>query len=110
MDDDELERFGVAANGDMSKFVATMKKTVQWRKTYHFLPESDLQRWSHLVFWHLHDTQGRPTLVIRLGAAYSTISPSDCPRFAQAVGMHNYLLSNSILLLSCITNVHLEVG
>lgn len=104
MDDDEVERFGVAANGDMSKFVATMKKTVQWRENYHFLPESDLQTWSHLIFWHLHDAQGRPILVIRLGAAYSSIAPSDRPRFAQAVGMHNYLLSDSISLLSCITN------
>jgi hypothetical protein len=99
MDDDEVERFGVAANGDMSKFVATMKKTVQWRENYHFLPESDLQTWSHLIFWHLHDAQGRPILVIRLGAAYSTIAPSDRPRFAQAVGMHNYLLLNSISIV-----------
>lgn len=84
-DDDQVQRFWGAAHGDTTKFVTNVKKTIRWRKNYHFLSQSDLQLWEHLVFWHKHDDLGRPTLVIRLGLACSTLSPSERPLFVQAI-------------------------
>lgn len=86
-DDDEVQRFWGAAHGVTTKFVSNVKKTIRWRENYHFLSQSDLQIWEHLVFWHKHDALGRPTLIIRLGLAYSTLAPSERPLFAQAIGM-----------------------
>ncbi|CAL4936770.1 unnamed protein product [Urochloa decumbens] len=83
--DDELRRFYVAANGDFSSLLSSVKKTIRWRETFHILTLQELDKWSHLVFWHGFDTMLRPCLVIRLGLACSSIPPRDRPRFGQAV-------------------------
>ncbi|KAI4986084.1 hypothetical protein ZWY2020_018714 [Hordeum vulgare] len=83
--EDELRRFHMAANGDFSSLVSSIKKTIHWRETFHILTLQELEKWSHLVFWHGFDTTLRPCLVIRLGLACSTIAPRDRPRFGQAV-------------------------
>ncbi|CAL4928099.1 unnamed protein product [Urochloa decumbens] len=83
--DDELRRFYVAANGDFSSLLSSVKKTIRWRETFHILTLQELDNWSHLVFWHGFDTMLRPCLVIRLGLACSSIPPRDRPRFGQAV-------------------------
>lgn len=85
LNDDELERFYVAASGDFSHLLSLVKKTIRWRETYYFLSPQELDSWSHLVFWHGCDTQLRPCLVIRLGLACSCLQPDERPRFAQAV-------------------------
>lgn len=82
-----MERFWGAAHGDTSKLVAHLKKTIQWRENYHFLSQSELRMWEHLVFWHKQDAAGRPALIIRLGLAFSTLAPSERPLFVQAIGM-----------------------
>ena len=87
MDDAELGRFLVAANGSMSNFVARVRKTVNWRERHHLFSPPELKRWEHLVYWHKHDVQQRPTLIVRLGPAYSTLDQADHPRFAQAAGL-----------------------
>ncbi|PAN44275.1 hypothetical protein PAHAL_9G031100 [Panicum hallii] len=83
--EDELRRFYVAANGDFSSLLSLVKKTIRWRETFHILTLQELDKWSHLVFWHGFDTMLRPCLVIRLGLACSSIPPRDRPRFGQAV-------------------------
>ncbi|BFI04561.1 hypothetical protein MPTK1_1g14630 [Marchantia polymorpha subsp. ruderalis] len=85
INDDELERFLVAANKNLAKFVSIVKKTVSWRESYYFLNALELRTWSPLVFWHDEDQNSRPTLYIRLGLAYTTLQPEDRPRFCQAV-------------------------
>lgn len=83
--EDELRRFHIAANGDFSSLLSSVKKTIRWRETFHILTLQELENWSHLVFWHGFDTMLRPCLVIRLGLACSSIAPRDRPRFGQAV-------------------------
>ncbi|KAK1642885.1 hypothetical protein QYE76_060690 [Lolium multiflorum] len=83
--EDELRRFHMAANGDFSRLLSSVKKTIRWRETFHILTLQELEKWSHLVFWHGFDTTLRPCLVIRLGLACSSIAPRDRPRFGQAV-------------------------
>ncbi|TVU44384.1 hypothetical protein EJB05_03821 [Eragrostis curvula] len=83
--EDELRRFYVAANGDFSCLLSSVKKTIRWRETFHILTLQELDKWSHLVFWHGFDTMLRPCLVIRLGLACSSIPPRDRPCFGQAV-------------------------
>lgn len=84
-DKGELERFYSAANGDLSVLLSSLKKTIRWRETYHILSLEELERWSHLVFWHGCDVMLRPCLVIRFGFACSHLAPKDRPRFAQAI-------------------------
>ncbi|CAM6093373.1 unnamed protein product [Calypogeia fissa] len=81
----ELENFFVASNGSVKKFVSRVRKSATWRQTYYFLTSEELKQWAHLVAWHDRDAKQRPTLVIRLGAAYATLSPDERPRFCQAV-------------------------
>ncbi|KAK3148921.1 hypothetical protein QOZ80_3AG0210470 [Eleusine coracana subsp. coracana] len=83
--EDELRRFYVAANSDFSCLLSSVKKTIHWRDTFHILTLQELDKWSHLVFWHGFDTMLRPCLVIRLGLACSSIPPRDRPCFGQAV-------------------------
>jgi len=103
-DDDKVLRVWGAANGDTTKFVAHVKKTIRWRVNYHFLSQSDLQTWEHLVFWHKHDALGRPTLIIRLGLAFSTLAPSERSLFIQAIvsqvehGLRNKVLKDDARL------------
>lgn len=82
---DELQRFYTAANGDFPCLLASIKKTIRWRETYSLLSAKELEVWSHLVFWHGFDMMLRPCLVIRLGLACASLLPQDRPRFAQAV-------------------------
>lgn len=37
------------------------------------------------MFWHKNDAHGWPTLIICLGLAYTTLTPSERPLFAQAI-------------------------
>ncbi|URE03040.1 CRAL/TRIO domain [Musa troglodytarum] len=85
INEDELQRFYDAANGDLSCLLPSLKKTIRWRETYSILSLQDLEKWSHLVFWHGFDVMLRPCLVIRLGLACSRLVPHERPRFAQAV-------------------------
>jgi hypothetical protein len=97
MDADELGRFLVAANGNVSNFITKVKKTVQWRERHHIFSATELKRWEHLVYWHGRDAQGRPTLIIRLGLAYTALDPTDHPGFAQAVGMCKHRLLDIVI-------------
>ncbi|THG19360.1 hypothetical protein TEA_004037 [Camellia sinensis var. sinensis] len=66
LNDDELHRFYTAANGEFSRLLSSIKKTIHWRQTFTFLSPQELESWSHLVFWHGYDVQLRPCLIIRL--------------------------------------------
>ncbi|KAL2653243.1 hypothetical protein R1flu_021371 [Riccia fluitans] len=83
--DEELQRFLVAANGNLPKFISSIRKTVGWRQSYYFLNEQELRTWSTLIFWHNRDKMSRPVLVVRLGLAYTILPAEDRPRFCQAV-------------------------
>ncbi|XP_002985514.2 uncharacterized protein LOC9653159 [Selaginella moellendorffii] len=82
---DELHRFYQAANKSNKRFVALVKKNVGWRQNFRFLSCRELDEWSELVYWHHHDSQDRPLLIIRLGLASTTLVSSQRPRFAQAI-------------------------
>ena len=94
INNDELRRFYKAVDGNFPILVKSIRKSIRWRETYAILTPEQLERWSHLVFWHGYDIMMRPCLVIRLGLACSTLSPSEKPRFTQAIGMnlHEYLI------------------
>lgn len=94
MDADELARFLIAANGDVTNFIAKVKKTVQWRERHHIFSANELKRWEHLVYWHGRDAEGRPALIIRLGLAFTVLDRSDHPGFAQAVGTGSCRVTN----------------
>lgn len=85
IDDDELERFLVAANGNVQRCAALVKRTVRWRETFYFLSSYELEKWVPLVFWHGYDVEKRPSLVIRIGWAHSILKAHERPRFAQAI-------------------------
>ncbi|KAK9157195.1 hypothetical protein Scep_003769 [Stephania cephalantha] len=86
INEDELQRFFAAANGNFSSLLSSIKKTIRWRETYHILSSQELEMWSNLVFWHGYDKKLRPCLVIRLGLACSSLASHEKPCFAQAVG------------------------
>ncbi|XP_027158994.1 uncharacterized protein LOC113763561 [Coffea eugenioides] len=83
--DDELHRYYAAVNGDFSKLVSSVKKTIDWRQSYKLFPPHELEAFSHLVFWHGHDSERRPCLIIRLGLACSNLQSDDRPLFIKAV-------------------------
>ncbi|KAK4762444.1 hypothetical protein SAY86_008212 [Trapa natans] len=85
VNDDELSRFYVAANGDFSCLLSSVKKTIRWRDAYRILTEEELKMWSNILFWHGFDVKDRPCLVVRLGQACLSLLSHDRPRFAQAV-------------------------
>ncbi|XP_031386638.1 uncharacterized protein LOC116200090 isoform X1 [Punica granatum] len=85
INDDELRRFYVAANGDFSCLLSSVKKTVRWRDTYRILTEDELKMWSDMLFWHGFDVKNRPCLIVRLGRACFSVPSHERPRFAQAV-------------------------
>ncbi|OIW09174.1 hypothetical protein TanjilG_11312 [Lupinus angustifolius] len=85
INDDELHRFCAASNNDFSCFLASIKKTINWRNTYGILSEEELIMWSEMIFWHGSDVMHRPCLVVRLGLACNTLTSQDRPGFAQAV-------------------------
>ncbi|KAL2899044.1 Sec14 cytosolic factor [Bienertia sinuspersici] len=85
INESELRRFYLAANGDFSSLLLSIKKTIRWRETFHILSEQELEVWSHIVFWHGYDLRDRPCLIVRLGVACTRLPNHDRPRFAQAV-------------------------
>ncbi|XP_052208751.1 uncharacterized protein LOC127812403 isoform X2 [Diospyros lotus] len=85
IDEDELRRFYVAANGDFSCLLSSVTKTIRWRETYNILSGQELERWSNMVFWHGCDVKYRPCLIVRLGLACSSLSSHERPCFIQAV-------------------------
>ncbi|GMH12761.1 hypothetical protein Nepgr_014602 [Nepenthes gracilis] len=85
INENELHRFYTAANGDFSRLLATVKKTIRWRETYKILSEQELEMWSNLVFWHGYDVNNRSCLIVRLGLACTILPTHERPQFAQAV-------------------------
>ncbi|XP_078428978.1 SEC14 cytosolic factor family protein / phosphoglyceride transfer family protein [Wolffia australiana] len=85
INDDELSRFLVAANGNFECLAKLLRKTMNWRETFTILSLDQLQPWSHLVFWHGYDIHLRPCLVIRLGLACTVLSPTQRTHFTQAI-------------------------
>ncbi|XP_022148409.1 uncharacterized protein LOC111017064 [Momordica charantia] len=83
--EDELQRFYTAANGDFASLLSSIKKTIRWRENYKILSSSELDMWSHMVFWHGFDLKHRPCLIVRLGLACMSLSSEDRPRFTQAI-------------------------
>ncbi|KAK4353705.1 hypothetical protein RND71_025899 [Anisodus tanguticus] len=73
LNDDELRQFYAAANGDFAKLLSSVKKTIKWRQSYNILSPEELEAWSPSIFWHGHDANQRPCLIIRLGVAYSNL-------------------------------------
>lgn len=84
INEDELYRFHLAANGDFPSFLTSVKKSIQWRKTYKILSQEELETWSNMVFWHGIDIKNRPCLIVRLVACIH-LPPNERPRFAQAI-------------------------
>ncbi|XP_023761021.1 uncharacterized protein LOC111909437 isoform X1 [Lactuca sativa] len=84
INEDELHRFHYAANGDFSSLVTSVKKSIQWRKTYKILSQEELEAWANMVFWHGTDVKNRPCLIVRLVACIH-LPPSERPRFSQAI-------------------------
>ncbi|KAI4385541.1 hypothetical protein MLD38_003555 [Melastoma candidum] len=85
LDNNELRRFYVAANGDFPCFLSSVKKTILWRERYCLFTSEELQAWSNLLFWHGHDLRFRPCLIVRLGLAFVTLPPHERPHFSQAI-------------------------
>ncbi|XP_008448393.2 uncharacterized protein LOC103490594 [Cucumis melo] len=85
LNEDELQRFYTAANGDFTSLLSSIKKTIRWRENYKILSSSELDMWSHMVFWHGFDLKHRPCLIVRLGLACTSLSSEDRPRFTQAI-------------------------
>ncbi|PHT46765.1 hypothetical protein CQW23_15923 [Capsicum baccatum] len=85
IDEEELHQLFSAADGDFSRFLSSVKKTIRWRETYRILSRQELEVWSNMVFWHGFDVQSRPCLIVRLGLACISLPSRDRPCFAQAV-------------------------
>lgn len=96
-DEDELGRFYAASNGEFSRFVASVKKTIHWRQTYSMLSPHELEEWSPFLFWHGYDVKRRPCLIMRLGVACSNLTSSNKPLFAKAVG--EYYVSSTFKII-----------
>ncbi|XP_016502480.1 uncharacterized protein LOC107820671 isoform X1 [Nicotiana tabacum] len=77
LNDDELRQFYAAANGDFSKLLSSVKKTIKWRQSYTILSPEELEACSQFIFWHGHDANQRPCLIIRLGLACSNLKSRD---------------------------------
>ncbi|CAI9273540.1 unnamed protein product [Lactuca saligna] len=85
LNEDELRRFHDASGSDFAKFLSSVEKTIQWRRKYIMLSQQELDAWGNLVFWHGSDVMQRPTLVVRIGLAGSTLDSDDQLEFARAV-------------------------
>lgn len=101
INNDELQRFYIAANGDLPNFLSAVKKTIRWRETYRILSAEELEMWTSMIYWHGLDVKGRPCLIIRLGMSCS-LPAKDRPSFVQAVGM--YFCFHSIWFSHCRCN------
>lgn len=80
----ELPRYYLAADGNLSSLLTAVKKSIRWRETYYFLSEEELKLWSNMVFWHGYDVLHQPCLVVRLGLAIN-LPPEERPRFTRAI-------------------------
>lgn len=85
IDEEELHQFFTAADGDFTRLLSSVKKTIRWRETYRILSGQELELWSNMVFWHGCDVQNRPCLIVRLGLACISLPSRERPCFAQAV-------------------------
>ncbi|XP_022943369.1 uncharacterized protein LOC111448152 isoform X1 [Cucurbita moschata] len=85
LNEEELQRFFAASNGDFTSLLSSIKKTIRWRENYKILSSLELDMWSHMVFWHGFDLKHRPCLIVRLGLACMNLSSEDRPRFIQAI-------------------------
>ncbi|GAB4836601.1 hypothetical protein Ancab_001513 [Ancistrocladus abbreviatus] len=74
---DELQRFYNAANGNISCFLSSVKRTIKWRQKFNFHSVEELEPWSNMVFWHGRDVKRRPCLFVRVGLAWSSITSED---------------------------------
>lgn len=83
--EDELRRFYGTANGDFSRFLTSVKKTIRWRQNFRFLSVQELEGWSEIVFWHGRDVEGHPCLIVRLAPACSNIMPEESSRLPEVV-------------------------
>ncbi|CAK9181498.1 unnamed protein product [Ilex paraguariensis] len=83
--EDELCRFYSIANGDFSRLLSSVKKTIYWRQNYTLFSPEELEAWSRLVFWHGSDVNLCSCLIIRLGLACSNLRPNDMSLFVKAV-------------------------
>ncbi|PSR93094.1 CRAL-TRIO domain-containing protein [Actinidia chinensis var. chinensis] len=106
LNEDQLRRFYAAANGEFSRLLSSIKKTIRWRQTYNFLSPLELDAWSHLVFWHGYDMQQRPCLIIRLGLACSNLRSNNRSDFVKAVVSQ---IENGVMLLDESSNTQITV-
>ncbi|CAH9108821.1 unnamed protein product [Cuscuta epithymum] len=83
--EEDIHRFYIAADGDFSRLLSSIKKTIQWRETYIILSWQELEMWSSLVFWHGFDVKQKPLLIVRLGLACGSLPFRDRQRFGQAI-------------------------
>lgn len=83
--EEELHRFYTAADGDFTRLLSSVRKTIQWRETYRIISGHELDTWSNLVFWHGFDVKQKHLLIVRLGLACSSLPFSDRQCFGQAV-------------------------
>ena len=93
LNEDELRRFYVVANGDFGKFLSSVKKTIRWRQEYTLLSPQELKAWDNLVYWHGYDELQRPSLIIRFGIACANLDLDGQAQFVRAVGMHFFLVT-----------------
>lgn len=73
LNDDELRQFYAATNGDFARLLSSVEKTIKWRQSYTFFSPEELETWSPFIFWHGHDANQRPCLIIRVGLACSSL-------------------------------------
>lgn len=91
LNDNELRQFYAAANGDFARLRSSVKKTIKWRQSYTFFSPEELEAWSPFIFWHGHDANQRPCLIIRLGHACYNLRSEGRSILIKAVGMHSLL-------------------
>ncbi|KAH9603147.1 hypothetical protein KSS87_010076 [Heliosperma pusillum] len=83
--EDDLRRFYHSVNGDFSRFLTSVKKTIKWRQNFTFLSAQELEDWSEIVFWHGCDLKGHPCLIIRVAPACSNIVSDQRSRLPEVV-------------------------
>ncbi|GJW33328.1 phosphatidylinositol/phosphatidylcholine transfer protein SFH11-like protein [Tanacetum coccineum] len=83
--EDELRRFYAVSEGDFTRFLSSVKKTIRWRQKYSLFSPQELEDWVNLVFWHQSDVMQRPCLIIRVGLAGSALALKGQAQFVKAV-------------------------
>ncbi|XP_021771085.1 uncharacterized protein LOC110735200 isoform X2 [Chenopodium quinoa] len=69
--EDDLCRLYHVAKGNFSRFLSSVKRTINWRQNYRFMSVQELEEWSEMVFWHGYDIKRHPCLIVRVQAACS---------------------------------------